>query len=62
MIEAVPENIDLKLETFAQLDRPLPARGVLATNTSALSVTEIAAAAERPERGAGHALLQPGAA
>jgi 3-hydroxybutyryl-CoA dehydrogenase len=50
VIEAVPERLELKQEIFAQLDAGTGADVILATNTSALSVTEIAAAAARPER------------
>lgn len=49
VIEAVPEIIDLKRELFAQIDVSAPAHAVLATNTSELSVTRIAAATKRPE-------------
>lgn len=49
VIEAVPELIDLKREIFAQLDELAPASAVLATNTSELSVTLIAAATARPQ-------------
>jgi 3-hydroxybutyryl-CoA dehydrogenase len=48
VIEAVPERIDLKLEVFARLDERCAPGVVLATNTSSLSVTEIAAATRRP--------------
>jgi len=50
VIEAIPERIDLKRDLMATLDESLAADAVLATNTSALSVTEIAAATTRPER------------
>jgi 3-hydroxybutyryl-CoA dehydrogenase len=50
VIEAIPERLDLKLELFRTLDAAVAADTVLATNTSALSVTEIAAATERPHR------------
>jgi 3-hydroxybutyryl-CoA dehydrogenase len=59
VIEAVPEDITLKLETFARLDGLCPPEVVLATNTSALSVTEIAAAAKRPERVLGMHFFNP---
>jgi 3-hydroxybutyryl-CoA dehydrogenase len=59
VIEAVPEDIKLKLETFARLDAACPAETVLATNTSALSVTEIASAAQRPERVLGMHFFNP---
>ncbi len=50
VIEAIVEELDPKRELFAELDRITRPDAVLATNTSALSVTEIAAATERPER------------
>ena len=49
MVEAVFENLDLKCETFAQLDKVMKAGAVLATNTSTLDVDKIAAATSRPE-------------
>ena len=48
VIEAVPEDMRLKLATFERLDALVRGHVVLATNTSALSVTEIAAAVKRP--------------
>ncbi len=50
VIEAVPEDLRLKLEVFAQLDRAAPREAVLASNTASLSVTELAAATSRPAR------------
>ena len=50
VIEAVPERLDLKKDLFAQLDALLPPDAVLATNTSALSVTDIATSTGRPSR------------
>jgi 3-hydroxybutyryl-CoA dehydrogenase len=48
VIEAAPEKMALKREIFGELDRLAPAHAILATNTSSLSVTEIAAATKRP--------------
>lgn len=48
VIEAVPEDMALKARIFAELDRHAPVRAVLATNTSSLSITEIAGATKRP--------------
>jgi 3-hydroxybutyryl-CoA dehydrogenase len=59
VVEAVPEEIGLKLETFAHLDRLARPEVVLATNTSALSVTEIAAATRRTERVLGMHFFNP---
>ena len=59
VIEAVPEDIRLKLSTFARLDRACRPEIVLATNTSALSVTEIASAVGSPGRVAGMHFFNP---
>jgi 3-hydroxybutyryl-CoA dehydrogenase len=50
VIEAVPERMDVKAALFAELDRLLPEDTVLATNTSALSLTELATGTSRPSR------------
>ena len=50
VIEAVAEDIEVKKEVFTQLDRLCPATTILATNTSALSPTEIASATKRPSQ------------
>jgi 3-hydroxybutyryl-CoA dehydrogenase len=50
VIEAIPERLELKKELFAQLDALLPESSVLATNTSALSVTDLATSTGRPSR------------
>jgi 3-hydroxybutyryl-CoA dehydrogenase len=50
VIEAVPEDLELKRSIFARLDEHAPAQAVLATNTSNLSVTAVAAATKRPEQ------------
>ncbi len=50
VIEAIPERLELKLDLFRTLDEAMPVDAVLATNTSALSVTEIAAATAHPNR------------
>jgi 3-hydroxybutyryl-CoA dehydrogenase len=59
VIEAIVEELGPKLELFAELDRLCRADAVLATNTSALSVTEIAAATSRPERVVGMHFFNP---
>jgi 3-hydroxybutyryl-CoA dehydrogenase len=59
VIEAVPEQIELKLQVFARLDERCPAGTVLASNTSSLSVTEIAAATRRPQRVVGMHFFNP---
>ena len=50
VIEAIPEIIDLKIDLFKQLDTLCDASTVLATNTSTMSPTEIAAQTSRPDR------------
>jgi 3-hydroxybutyryl-CoA dehydrogenase len=59
VIEAVLEELDLKREIFAELDRVTRTDAVLATNTSALSVAEIAEATEHPERVVGMHFFNP---
>ncbi|TML95277.1 MAG: 3-hydroxyacyl-CoA dehydrogenase family protein [Actinobacteria bacterium] len=59
VIEAVLEELELKRQTFAELDRLTRPDAVLATNTSALSVAEIADATERPERVVGMHFFNP---
>ncbi len=48
--ESVPEEMELKRELFAQLDELAPPEAILASNTSGLSITQIAARCRRPER------------
>jgi len=59
VIEAVPEKIELKLEVFARLDRACAPHAVLASNTSALSITEMAAATKRPQQFIGMHFFNP---
>ena len=59
VIEAIVEELEPKRELFAELDRITRPEAVLATNTSALSVTEIAEAAQRPERVIGMHFFNP---
>lgn len=59
VIEAVPEDMRLKLETFARLEAACRPDIVLATNTSALSITEIAAATRQPGRVLGMHFFNP---
>ena len=59
VIEAAFEDLTIKQELFAELDRSLPPPAILATNTSALSVTEIAAATTSPERVVGMHFFNP---
>ena len=59
IIEAIPERIDLKLALFAEIDRLAPPHAVLATNTSALSITELAGSIHLPGRVAGMHFFNP---
>jgi 3-hydroxybutyryl-CoA dehydrogenase len=59
VIEAAPEKIDLKLALFAEIDRHAPASAIIATNTSALSITEMAGSIGRPARVAGMHFFNP---
>ena len=59
VIEAVLEELDLKREVFAELDRITQPDAVLATNTSALSVSEIAEGVSHPERVVGMHFFNP---
>ena len=59
VIEAVPERIDLKVEIFAQLDRLAPREAILGSNTSSLSITEMAAATTRAPQVVGLHFFNP---
>jgi len=59
VIEAIPESIELKIDTFARLSDYCAGDALLASNTSALSITEIAAAVIRPERVIGMHFFNP---
>lgn len=59
VIEAAPERVDLKLALMADVDRLAPTHAVIATNTSALSITEMAGATSRAGRVAGMHFFNP---
>ncbi len=59
VIEAVPEDLGLKRKVFAELDGIVPPHAILASNTSALAVTEMAAATQRPGQVLGLHFMQP---
>jgi 3-hydroxybutyryl-CoA dehydrogenase len=59
VIEAVPEDIEIKKQVFAQLDKICPGHAILATNTSVLSVIDIASATERAEKVIGTHFANP---
>ncbi len=58
-IEAATENVDLKLKIFKELDKSLPEKALLCTNTSSISITKIAAVTSRPEKVAGMHFMNP---
>lgn len=59
VIEAVSENLDLKLKLFSQLDEVCKPEAILCTNTSSISITKIASATKRPEKVAGMHFMNP---
>jgi 3-hydroxybutyryl-CoA dehydrogenase len=59
VIEAVVENMDVKTQLFKMLDQFAPDHAILASNTSSLPITEIAAATERPEKVIGMHFMNP---
>ena len=59
VVEAATENVDLKLQIFRQLDEACPEDTILATNTSSISITQIAAVTSRPERVIGMHFMNP---
>ena len=59
VVEAATENVDLKLKIFKQLDEACDEATILATNTSSISITQIAAATSRPEKVIGMHFMNP---
>lgn len=59
VVEAATENVDLKLSIFKQLDELTNADCILATNTSSISITKIAAVTSRPEKVIGMHFMNP---
>lgn len=59
VVEAATENSDLKLKIFTELDRLCPPKTILATNTSSISITKIAAATKRPGQVIGMHFMNP---
>jgi enoyl-CoA hydratase / 3-hydroxyacyl-CoA dehydrogenase len=59
VVEAVPERMDIKQAVFAQLDAATPGHAILASNTSSLSITEIADATLRPDKVIGFHYFYP---
>jgi 3-hydroxybutyryl-CoA dehydrogenase len=59
VIEAATENVDIKLNIFKQLDAICNLKTILATNTSSISITQIAAVTDRPEKVIGMHFMNP---
>jgi 3-hydroxybutyryl-CoA dehydrogenase len=59
VIESATENVELKHRIFADIDRLAPAGAILATNTSSISITEIAGRVKRPESVIGMHFMNP---
>lgn len=59
VIEAATENLDIKLRIFQQLDQLCPPHTLLASNTSSISITRIAAATQRPDKVIGMHFMNP---
>ena len=59
VIEAVPERMAIKQAVFSELDEVTPGHAILASNTSSLSVTEMAEATSRPEKVVGFHFFYP---
>src|SRR5438105_6460351 len=59
VVEAIPEDLAMKRDAFHQLDASAPEETILATNTSSLSIAQIAAAAQSPERVLGMHFFNP---
>jgi len=59
VIEAVPERIEIKQTVFSELDEVTPGHAILASNTSSLSVTEMALVTSRPEKVVGFHFFYP---
>ncbi|SFH82725.1 3-hydroxyacyl-CoA dehydrogenase family protein [Halpernia frigidisoli] len=59
IVEAATENLDLKIKIFKQMDEFAPENCILATNTSSISITQIAASTTRPEKVIGMHFMNP---
>lgn len=59
VVEAATENVDLKLKIFKNIDKHAPEKTILATNTSSISITKIAAVTQRPEKVIGMHFMNP---
>jgi 3-hydroxybutyryl-CoA dehydrogenase len=59
VVEAATENIELKLKIFGEIDAAAPSNAILASNTSSISITKIAAATNRPNKVIGMHFMNP---
>lgn len=59
IIEAAPENVELKKAIFTEVDGLAPERAIIASNTSSISITELASATKRPEKCCGMHFFNP---
>ncbi len=59
VVEAATENLEIKLELFRQLDQLAPTTAILASNTSSISITQIAAVTQRPTQVIGMHFMNP---
>jgi 3-hydroxybutyryl-CoA dehydrogenase len=59
VVEAIAENVDLKLKVFKELDSICPPQAILCSNTSSISITKIAGATTRPDKIAGMHFMNP---
>lgn len=59
VVEAATENVDLKIRIFRDIDAAAPAQAILATNTSSISITKIAAQTQRPTQVIGMHFMNP---
>ena len=59
IIEAIPENVELKKTTLREVDMYLPPHAIIASNTSSVSITEMASATKRPEKVCGMHFFNP---
>lgn len=59
IIEAIPENLELKKTTFKEVDGYAPSHAIIASNTSSVSITEMASATKRPEKVCGMHFFNP---
>ena len=59
IIEAVPEKLEIKKSVFAEIDQYAPKHAILASNTSNISITEIASATQRPDKVIGYHFFNP---